>query len=55
MKAIAQEEFGPPDILELREVDKPRVGTRTSSSGFGPDFIRFGELSPRSKLRALEV
>jgi NADPH:quinone reductase-like Zn-dependent oxidoreductase len=26
MKAIAQEEFGPPDILEFREVDKPRVG-----------------------------
>ena len=25
MKAIAQEEFGPPDILELMEVDKPAV------------------------------
>ena len=26
MRAIAQEEFGSPDILELKEVDKPSVG-----------------------------
>lgn len=26
MKAIAQEEFGSPDILELKELDKPSVG-----------------------------
>ena|SRR5215211_3562181 len=26
MRAIVQDRFGPPDVLELREVDAPRVG-----------------------------
>src|SRR5215218_5270517 len=26
MKAIVQDKFGPPDVLELREVDEPQVG-----------------------------
>ena len=30
---IAQEEFGLPDILEFREVDKPRSASSTSWSG----------------------
>ena len=28
MKAIVQDRFGAPDVLELREVDRPRVGDK---------------------------
>ena len=26
MKAIVQDRFGPPDVLELREIDEPQAG-----------------------------
>ena len=29
MRAVVQEQFGPPDVLELREVEDPRTGDGT--------------------------
>ena len=42
MKAIIQETYGPPDVLELREIEPPEVGeadvlVRVHAAGAGPD------------------
>jgi hypothetical protein len=34
MKAIVQNRYGSPDVLELREVENQRSGTIRCSSGF---------------------
>ena len=26
MKAIVQDKYGPPDVLELRDIDRPEIG-----------------------------
>jgi NADPH:quinone reductase-like Zn-dependent oxidoreductase len=42
MKAIIQDTYGPPDVLELREIEPPQVGVedvliRVHAAGAGPD------------------
>ena len=42
MKAIVQDTYGPPDVLELREIEEPAVGendvlVRVHAAGSGPD------------------
>jgi hypothetical protein len=39
MRAIVQDRFGPPDVLELREIDRPQAGNDAEA---GEAVVRAG-------------
>src|SRR4029450_7308121 len=58
MKAIVQDTYGPADVLELREIERPEVGendvlVRVRAAGSGPDVWHIMTVQPYMARAAL--